>query len=205
MKGKQMIRVVIAEDQGMLLGALGMLLDLEEDISVVGKATNGEVALALIEKLQPDVVLLDIEMPLKSGLDVAEQVKQKNIKTKVMIVTTFARPGYFERAMKAGVSGYVLKDSPIETLTDMIRDVMQGKQAISPELAIDLFYQKSPLTNREKDLLLLIEQGKTSKEIADTLFLSEGTVRNYTSRILEKLHAQNRTEAVKIAKEKGYI
>lgn len=200
-----MIRVVIAEDQGMLLGALGMLLDLEEDISVVGKATNGEVALALIEKLQPDVVLLDIEMPLKSGLDVAEQVKQKNIKTKVMIVTTFARPGYFERAMKAGVSGYVLKDSPIETLTDMIRDVMQGKQAISPELAIDLFYQKSPLTNREKDLLLLIEQGKTSKEIADTLFLSEGTVRNYTSRILEKLHAQNRTEAVKIAKEKGYI
>lgn len=205
MKGKQMIRVVIAEDQGMLLGALGMLLDLEEDISVVGKATNGEVALALIEKLQPDVVLLDIEMPLKSGLDVAEQVKQKNIKTKVMIVTTFARPGYFERAMKAGVSGYVLKDSPIETLTDMIRDVMQGKQAISPELAIDLFYQKIPLTNREKDLLLLIEQGKTSKEIADTLFLSEGTVRNYTSRILEKLHAQNRTEAVKIAKEKGYI
>lgn len=205
MKGKQMIRVVIAEDQSMLLGALGMLLDLEEDISVVGKATNGEVALALIEKLQPDVVLLDIEMPLKSGLDVAEQVKQKNIKTKVMIVTTFARPGYFERAMKAGVSGYVLKDSPIETLTDMIRDVMQGKQAISPELAIDLFYQKSPLTNREKDLLLLIEQGKTSKEIADTLFLSEGTVRNYTSRILEKLHAQNRTEAVKIAKEKGYI
>lgn len=205
MKGKQMIRVVIAEDQGMLLGALGMLLDLEEDISVVGKATNGEVALALIEKLQPDVVLLDIEMPLKSGLDVAEQVKQKNVKTKVMIVTTFARPGYFERAMKAGVSGYVLKDSPIETLTDMIRDVMQGKQAISPELAIDLFYQKSPLTNREKDLLLLIEQGKTSKEIADTLFLSEGTVRNYTSRILEKLHAQNRTEAVKIAKEKGYI
>lgn len=200
-----MIRVVIAEDQGMLLGALGMLLDLEEDISVVGKATNGEVALALIEKLQPDVVLLDIEMPLKSGLDVAEQVKQKNIKTKVMIVTTFARPGYFERAMKAGVSGYVLKDSPIETLTDMIRDVMQGKQAISPELAIDLFYQKSPLTNREKDLLLLIEQGKTSKEIADTLFLSEGTVRNYASRILEKLHAQNRTEAVKIAKEKGYI
>ncbi|WP_062197108.1 response regulator transcription factor [Massilibacterium senegalense] len=200
-----MIRIVIAEDQGMLLGALGMLLDLEEDISVVGKATNGEVALALIEKLQPDVVLLDIEMPLKSGLDVAEQVKQKNVKTKVMIVTTFARPGYFERAMKAGVSGYVLKDSPIETLTGMIRDVMKGKQAISPELAIDLFYQKSPLTNREKDLLLLIEQGKTSKEIAEALFLSEGTVRNYTSRILEKLYAHNRTEAVKIAKEKGYI
>ena len=200
-----MIKVVIAEDQKMLLGALRMLLNLEDDMTVIGEAVNGEEALMLIQQLKPDVVLVDIEMPLKSGLEVAEEVKKSKMETKVIVVTTFARPGYFERAMKAEVSGYVLKDSPIEKLAEMIRKVMQGKQVVSSELVIDLFHHKNPLSTREKDILFLIGEGKTSKEIAKILFLSEGTIRNYTSRIFEKLHAQNRTEAVKIAKEKGYM
>ncbi|EOQ18999.1 MULTISPECIES: response regulator transcription factor [Bacillus cereus group] len=200
-----MIRIIIAEDQRMLRGALGALLDLEDDIEVVGQAANGEEALKLIESLQPDISIMDIEMPIQSGLDVAETLQKKKSLCKVMILTTFARPGYFERAMKAGVYGYLLKDSPSEDLAAAIRNVMQGKREISPELMFGLWQEQNPLSDREKEVLLLAKEGKTANEIAKTLYLSSGTVRNYISDVLTKLNAKNRLEAIAIAEEKGWI
>ncbi|MGG2063372.1 MULTISPECIES: response regulator transcription factor [unclassified Bacillus (in: firmicutes)] len=200
-----MIRIIIAEDQRMLRGALGALLDLEDDIEVVGQAENGEEALKLIETLQPDVSIMDIEMPIQSGLDVAETLQKQQSQCRVMILTTFARPGYFERAMKANVHGYLLKDSPSEDLAAAIRNVMDGKREISPELMFGLWQEQNPLTDREKEVLLLAKEGKTANEIAKTLYLSSGTVRNYISDVLTKLNAKNRIEAITIAEEKGWI
>lgn len=200
-----MIRVMIAEDQRMLRGALAALLDLEDDIEVVGQAANGEEALMLIEKLNPHVVIMDIEMPIQSGLDVAEALQRNKLLCKVMIVTTFARPGYFERAMKANVHGYLLKDSPSEDLAAAIRNVMKGKREISPELMFGLWQEQNPLTEREKEILLLARAGKTTNEIAKELYLSAGTVRNYISDVLTKLQAKNRIEAIATAEEKGWI
>lgn len=200
-----MIRIIIAEDQRMLRGALGALLDLEDDIEVVGQAENGEEALQLIEKLQPDVSIMDIEMPIQSGLDVAETLRKQQSQCRVMILTTFARPGYFERAMKANVHGYLLKDSPSEDLAAAIRNVMNGKREISPELMFGLWQEQNPLTDREKEVLLLAKEGKTANEIAKILYLSSGTVRNYISDVLTKLNAKNRIEAITIAEEKGWI
>ncbi|WP_440602836.1 response regulator transcription factor [Bacillus sp. GB_SG_008] len=200
-----MIRIIIAEDQRMLRGALGALLDLEDDIEVVGQAENGEEALRLIEKLQPDVSIMDIEMPIQSGLDVAETLRKQQSQCRVMILTTFARPGYFERAMKANVHGYLLKDSPSEDLAAAIRNVMNGKREISPELMFGLWQEQNPLTDREREVLLLAKEGKTANEIAKTLYLSSGTVRNYISDVLTKLNAKNRIEAITIAEEKGWI
>lgn len=200
-----MIRIIIAEDQRMLRGALGALLDLEDDIEVVGQAENGEEALKLIETLQPDISIMDIEMPIQSGLDVAETLRKRQLPCKVMILTTFARPGYFERAMKANVQGYLLKDSPSEDLAAAIRNVMNGKREISPELMFGLWQEQNPLTDREKEVLLLAKEGKTTNEIAKMLYLSPGTVRNYISDVLTKLDAKNRIEAIGIAEEKGWI
>ncbi|ENQ3079629.1 response regulator transcription factor [Bacillus cereus] len=200
-----MIRIIIAEDQRMLRGALGALLDLEDDIEVVGQAENGEEALKLIETLQPDISIMDIEMPIQSGLDVAETLRKQQSPCRVMILTTFARPGYFERAMKANVQGYLLKDSPSEDLAAAIRNVMNGKREISPELMFGLWQEQNPLTDREKEVLLLAKEGKTTNEIAKTLYLSSGTVRNYISDVLTKLDAKNRIEAIGIAEEKGWI
>ncbi|MGG0185005.1 response regulator transcription factor [Bacillus rhizoplanae] len=200
-----MIRIIIAEDQRMLRGALGALLDLEDDIEVVGQAENGEEALRLIEKLQPDVSIMDIEMPIQSGLDVAETLRKQQSQCRVMMLTTFARPGYFERAMKANVHGYLLKDSPSEDLAAAIRNVMNGKREISPELMFGLWQEQNPLTDREREVLLLAKEGKTANEIAKTLYLSSGTVRNYISDVLTKLNAKNRIEAITIAEEKGWI
>ncbi|MEI5993807.1 response regulator transcription factor [Candidatus Enterococcus mansonii] len=199
-----MIKLIIAEDQGLLSSALATILGLEDDLDVVGIAKNGVEALELIEKHQPDICLTDIEMPLKSGLDLAEELKGKT--QKVIILTTFAREGYFERAVKAGVSGYLLKDTPTDELIENIRAVMQGKKFYSPELVTGLFsQQENPLTVREQEVLLAVGEGLSSKEIAEKLFLTSGTVRNYMSEILNKLDAKNRIEAVSIAKEKGWI
>ncbi|MCP8967975.1 response regulator transcription factor [Ectobacillus ponti] len=198
-----MIRIIIAEDQRMLRGALGALLDFEEDIEVIGQAENGQEALRLIRALQPDVCLLDIEMPVMSGLEVAEQLQ--GAACKVMILTTFARPGYFERAMKAGVHGYLLKDSPSDELAESIRSVMKGKREISPDLMFGMWQEGNPLTDRERDVLLLAKEGKTTNEIAKTLYLSPGTVRNYMSEVLNKLRVRNRIEAIAAAEEKGWI
>jgi len=199
-----MIRIVIAEDQGMLLGALRSLLSMEEDMEVVGLAKNGEEALVLVEEHQPDICIMDIEMPVKTGLDAAEELQ--NSDCKVIILTTFARPGYFERARKAGVRGYLLKDSPIEELVSAIRTIVDGKRIYAPEL-VDFVYEddsENPLTDRESQVLTLVAEGKTTKEIAAELFLSAGTVRNYISTILEKLHVGNRIEAIARFKEKGW-
>lgn len=198
-----MIRIVIAEDQRMLLGALASLLDLEEDMEVVGKATNGEDAVKLVQLHQPDICIMDIEMPVKSGLDAAEELKGSGCK--VMILTTFARPGYFERAIKAGANGYLLKDSPSEELASSIRSIMAGRRIYSPELVDGAYGQENPLTEREKEVLELMADGKNTKEIASQLFLTTGTVRNYISGILDKLQVGNRIEAIKHSKENGWF
>ena len=199
-----MIRIVIAEDQGMLLGAMKSLLSLEEDMEVVGLAKNGEEAIELVKSLKPDVCIMDIEMPVKTGLDAAEALKDENCK--VIILTTFARPGYFERARKAGVRGYLLKDSPIEELVNSIRIIMEGRRIYASEL-VDFVYEEdseNPLTERESQVLELVAAGKTTKEIASELFLSAGTVRNYISTILDKLGVGNRIEAIQRFRDKGW-
>lgn len=198
-----MIRIVIAEDQRMVLGALGSLLDLEEDMKVVGKASNGEEVLKLIEQLQPDVCIMDIEMPIKTGLDAAEELKESDCK--VIILTTFARSGYFERARKAGVNGYLLKDSPSEELANSIRVIMDGRRIYAPELVDMAYEEENPLTERESQVLALIANGKNTKEIASELFITTGTVRNYISVILDKLDVGNRIEAISRFKEKGWF
>jgi len=200
-----MIRIVIAEDQGMLLGALSSLLNMEEDMEVVGLAKNGEEAVKLVHELKPDICIMDIEMPVKTGLDAAEELNGKT-DCKIIILTTFARPGYFDRARKAGVRGYLLKDSPIEELINAIRVIMEGRRIYAPEL-VDIVYDEeseNPLTERESQVLELVAEGKTTKEIAAELYLSAGTVRNYISTILDKLGVGNRIEAISRFKEKGW-
>jgi two-component system response regulator DesR len=199
-----MIQIVIAEDQRMMLGALGSLLDLEEDLKVVGQARNGQEAIDLVKQLNPDVFITDIEMPVQSGLEAAEELKDHPCK--IIILTTFARSGYFERARKAGVSGYLLKDSPSEELANSIRLVMDGRRIYAPEL-VDLAYSgdDNPLTDREHQVLELIADGKNTKEIASELYITTGTVRNYISVILDKLNVTNRIEAISRFKEKGWF
>ncbi|SFD69041.1 two component transcriptional regulator, LuxR family [Lentibacillus persicus] len=198
-----MIKIVIAEDQSMLLGALGSLLDLEVDMEVVGKAKNGAEALTLAERYHPDICIMDIEMPVKSGLDAAEQLIEHPCK--VIVLTTFARTGYFQRARKAGVDGYLLKDSPSEELASSIRTIMNGRRVYAPEL-IDMMYDdENPLTERETQVIKLVAEGKNTKEIASELYLTNGTVRNYVSVILDKLEVANRIEAISKLKEKGWL
>ncbi|PGT81371.1 response regulator transcription factor [Bacillus sp. AFS040349] len=198
-----MIRIVIAEDQQMLLGALGSLLNLEDDMEVVGKANNGEDALTLVQKHSPDICIMDIEMPKMTGLEAAEKIE--NSDCKVIILTTFARSGYFQRAIKAGVKGYLLKDSPSDELANSIRSIMSGRRIYAPELMDDVYSEENPLTEREKEVLGLVADGMNTKEIADQLSIKTGTVRNYISTILEKLDVKNRIEAITQSKEKGWF
>jgi len=172
-------------------------------MKVVGKANNGEEVLKLIEQLQPDVCIMDIEMPIKTGLDAAEELKESDCK--VIILTTFARSGYFERARKAGVNGYLLKDSPSEELANSIRVIMDGRRIYAPELVDMAYEEENPLTDRESQVLGLIANGKNTKEIASELFITTGTVRNYISVILDKLDVGNRIEAISRFKEKGWF
>ena len=201
--GQSMIRIVIAEDQRMLLGALASLLNLEPDMDIIGKASNGEEAIELVHRLKPDICLMDIEMPIKSGLEAAEELKKSDCK--IIILTTFARSGYFERALKGGVRGYLLKDSPIEELADSIRNVMKGRRIFATELVDDAYGEENPLTEREQKVLGLIADGKNTKEIAGELYITTGTVRNYISVILDKLNVSNRIEAIMRFKEKGWF
>ena len=199
------MKVIIAEDQGMLRGALSALLDLEDDIEVVAQAEDGTQALACIERLQPDICIMDIEMPHMSGLDVAEKLKERNDFCKVVILTTFSRSGYFQRAMKAGVKGFLLKDSPIDELGAALRTVFNGGRAVSPELAISIFDSENPLTEREREVLRLASEGLAAGDIAGKLYLSAGTVRNYLSEAIQKLGAKNRIDAIGIAEKKGWL
>ncbi|MFD0672905.1 response regulator transcription factor [Cohnella sp. GCM10027633] len=199
------MRIILAEDQGMLRGALSALLDLEPDIEVVGQAENGEQALAMIRELKPELCVLDIEMPLLTGLDVAERLRADNDSCRVIILTTFSRAGYFQRAMKAGAKGFLLKDSPIAELAAALRDVHAGKRAISPELALSFWESENPLTEREREVLKLAREGMSAGEIADVLFLTAGTVRNYWSEAIQKLEAKNRVDAIAIAAKNGWL
>lgn len=199
------MKIVIAEDQGMLRGAMSTLLSMEEDIEVVGQAGDGEEALRLILSLAPDLCVMDIEMPVLSGLDVAERLKAEGSRCRVVIVTTFARTGYFQRAIRAGVQGYLLKDAPVSELAGALRTIHAGGRVISPELAYSMWEQENPLTEREQAILRHLAKGSTVGEISGALFLSPGTVRNYISEIMQKLEAKNRIDAVTIAQNKGWI
>jgi two-component system response regulator DesR len=199
------IRVVIAEDQSMVLGALAALLEIEHDINVVGQAHDGKEALQLTLKHKPDLLLTDIEMPEMSGLEVAAELKRQGASSRVIILTTFARSGYLRRAMEAGASGYLLKDSPAAALADAIRRVHSGLRVIDPELAAEAWTESDPLSDRERQVLRQAADGATSAEIATSLHLSEGTVRNYLSEAMSKLGASNRVEAARIARIKGWL
>ena len=199
------IRVLIAEDQSMVRGALAALLQLEPDIDVVAQASDGREALALVEQLAPDVVLTDIEMPNLTGLELASAIAARGAGTRVVILTTFARSGYLRRALDAGAAGYLLKDSPASALADAIRNVHAGVRALDPELAREAWTEKDPLTDRERQALRLAGEGLSTAAIARTLSLSEGTVRNYLSDVITKLNAANRTEAARIARDKGWL
>ncbi len=199
------IRVVIAEDQAMVLGALAALLATEGDIEVVGQARNGSQALDLVLDSKPDVLLADIEMPEMTGLELAAEIKRQRIPVRVAILTTFARSGYLRRALDAGVVGYLLKDAPAATLANAIRGLHAGGRFIDPELAAEAWGEADPLTDRERQVLRLAGEGAANAEIAGQLNLSEGTVRNYLSEAISKLGASNRTEAARIARQKGWL
>jgi two-component system response regulator DesR len=200
-----MIRVLLAEDQSMVLGALAALLELEPDIEVVARARDGGEALRLVAETSPDVVLTDIEMPGMGGLDLAAELRRRANPARVVIVTTFARSGFLQRALAAGAAGYLLKDSPAERLADAVRRVHAGLRAIDPELATAAWDELDPLTERERQVLRLAGEGLSTAGVAAELHLSEGTVRNYLSEAIGKLGAANRVEAARIARGKGWL
>lgn len=199
------IRVVLAEDQGLVRGALATLIDLERDIDVVAQARNGDEALQAVEEHKPDVLVTDIEMPGMSGIDVAQAIQRAHLPTRVVIVTSFARGGYLRRALDAGVTGYLLKDAPASELAEAVRRVHAGLRVIAPSLAVDSWSERDPLTERERAALRLAGEGLSATAIAARLGLSEGTVRNYLSEAIGKLGANNRVEAARIARERGFL
>lgn len=199
------MKVLLAEDQSMLRDALCQLLQLQPDVEVVYQAADGREAVALLSTEQVDVAILDVEMPYQTGLDVLEWMKGHQPAVKVIIVTTFKRPGYFERAVKADVDAYVLKERSIADLMKTIHTVLAGQKEYSPELMEVLMTHKNPLSHQELLVLEAAATGLSNKEIAEKLYLSNGTIRNYMSAILTKLAADNRTEAVRIAQDQGWI
>lgn len=199
------MRLLIAEDQSMLRDAMATLLLMEDTIDEVLQAKNGKEAMDILTSSSIDVAILDIEMPESTGLDVLEFIRNKSINCKVIIVTTFKRAGYFERAIKNNVDAYVLKDRSIDELMRTINNVLAGNKEYSPELMENIFTNHNPLSNQEKILLVKVKEGLSNKEISSELYLSEGTIRNYISNILTKLNCKNRTEAVKKATEEGWI
>ena len=200
-----MIKVLIVEDQGMLRTALSALLALEDDIDVVGSAADGMEGMELTRQLKPDIVIADIEMPKKTGLELANWIKDQKLATRVIIVTTFARAGYLRRALDAGVSGYLLKDSPGDVLPNAIRTVYNGGRSIDPDLATQAWSESDPLTDRERQVLRLSAAGLTNSQIASKLNLNDGTIRNYISEAISKLSANNRIDAARIARDKGWL
>jgi two-component system response regulator DesR len=200
-----MIRVLLAEDQAMVRGALSALLELEPDIEVLGSAADGETAWRELQRLKPDVLVTDIEMPGLTGLELAQRVQRHGLDMRVIIVTTFARPGFLRRALEAGVSGYLLKDSPAEQLAESLRVVHRGGRAIDPQLALEAWSEADPLNDRERQVLRLAGEGLSAGDIAGRLNLSHGTVRNYLSEAIGKLGVNNRIEAFRLARQKGWL
>lgn len=199
------MKVLLAEDQSMLRDALSQLLQLQPDVTSVSQAADGREAMELLKTNPVDVAILDVEMPYQTGLDVLEWIKEHQPAVKVIIVTTFKRPGYFERAVKADVDAYVLKERSIADLMKTIHTVLAGQKEYSPELMEVLMTHKNPLSHQELLVLEAAATGLSNKEIAEKLYLSNGTIRNYMSTILTKLAADNRTEAVRIAQDQGWI
>jgi two-component system response regulator DesR len=200
-----MIRVLLAEDQAMVRGALSALLKLESDLAVIGSAADGEAAWQLICQDCPDVAITDIEMPRLTGLELAQRIRDRKLECKVIILTTFARPGFLRRALDAGVGGYLLKDAPAEQLAEAIRKVHRGGRAIDPQLALEAWAGDDPLSDRERQVLRLAGEGLSAGEIAGQLHLSQGTVRNYLSEAIGKLGVGNRIEAYRLARQKGWL
>jgi two-component system response regulator DesR len=200
-----MIRVVLAEDQAMVRGALSALLGLESDLEVVGSAANGEEAWTLIERDKPDILVTDIEMPKLTGLELAQRIRDRGVDCKVIILTTFARPGFLRRALDAGVGGYLLKDAPADQLAEALRKVHRGGRAIDPQLALEAWSGDDPLNDRERQVLRLAGEGMSAGDIAEQLHPSQGTVRNYLSEAIGKLGVGNRIEAYRLARQKGWL
>lgn len=200
-----MISIIIAEDQYMLRKAMVQLIEFNGQMNVIEDCGNGVDAFDFIEKYHPDIAILDIEMPGLTGLEVLVKIKEFKLDTKVIIVTTFKRPGYFEKAVANDVDAYVLKERSVEDLIQTIQNVMKGEKEYSTSLMTTLFKESNPLTHKEQVVLREIGNNLSSKEIAEKLYLSDGTVRNYTSNIIDKLNADNRFNAWKQAKEKGWI
>ena len=199
------IRVLLAEDQAMVRGALSALLAMESDIEVLGAAADGEEAWRELQRLKPDVLVTDIEMPGLTGLELAQRIQRHALPVKVVIVTTFARAGFLRRALDAGVSGYLLKDAPAEDLAEALRKVQGGGRVIDPQLAIEAWSEADPLNDRERQVLRLAGEGLSAGEIAARLHLSQGTVRNYLSEAIGKLGVGNRIEAYRMARQKGWL
>ncbi len=200
------VRVLIAEDQAMVRGALSALLSLEDDIEIVAEASRGdEVVPAALDAL-PDVALLDIEMPGGDGLSAAKELRSRLPSCRVIILTTFGRAGYLKRAMENGASGFLLKDAPSSELAGAVRRVMNGERVVDPNLATAALSEgENPLTERERDVLAASSNGATIEDIAGKLYLSEGTVRNYLSTAIKKLGTRNRVEASRLAEKKGWL
>ena len=200
-----MIRLLLAEDQAMVRGALAALLSLEHDLEVIGEAGDGESAWAELQAKSPDLLLTDIDRPGCSGLDLAARVQQAGLNTRVVILTTFGRAGYLRRALDHGVRGFLLKDAPSEQLANALRQVQAGGRAIDPQLAVAAWGEQDPLSERERQVLRLAGEGASSADIAERLSLSQGTVRNYLSEAIGKLGANNRIEAYRAAKQNGWL
>jgi two-component system, NarL family, response regulator DesR len=200
------IRVLIAEDQALVRGALASLLSLEDDLEVVAEVARGDEVLEAARRHAPDVALLDIEMPGQDGIAAAGELARELPAVKAIIVTTFGRPGYLRRALDAGAAGFLLKDAPADRLAAAIRDVVDGRHAIDPDLAAQALSEgDSPLTPREREVLAAAADHSTAAEIAASVYLSEGTVRNYLSAAIQKLGARNRQDAIDRAVEKGWL
>lgn len=200
-----MIRVMLVEDQGMVLGALSALLELESGLTVVAQASDGRQALAKLPETSPQVVVTDIEMPGMGGLELCAAVRRQHADVKVVVLTTFARAGYLQRAMASGADAYLLKDGPASSLAAAIRSVMAGSKVVDPQLAAEAWSQPDPLTLREKQVLRASEEGLTTRQMAEQLGLSQGTVRNYLSSAMGKLEAGTRFEAATRARQKGWL
>ena len=209
-----MIHVIVADDQALIRGALSALIDLEDDMDVVAQAGNGHEALAAIEDYVgahaddevPLVVIMDVEMPVMDGISAAAALKDRGANARVLMVTTFGRPGYVQRALDAGAVGFVVKDAPAEQLLEAIRRTSQGLRTVDPALAVDALTKgQSPLSAREVEVLRAFESGGTVEDVASELMLSAGTVRNYVSSAMDKTHARTRAEALKVATENGWL
>ena len=206
MNSKAKTTILIVEDQSLIRDAIAMLLSLEDDLTIVAKCSNGQEAIEYLrDHPAPNIILSDIEMPLVSGLDLTAHVTDQRLNTKVVLMTTFSKPGYIKRALSLGVKGFILKESDSNYLINAIHKVSAGEKVISTELAIMALDDNNPLSQKEIAALKLASDGLKTQDIAQSLYLSEGTVRNYLSEAISKLDATNRVDAARIAKQKGWL